>query len=71
MLRRLLINIVSPFKKTPVVGTPDVKPDETVDVNRLGDTVSGKYHVDEVSHTFGEDDYQEKFDAERNDTGDK
>ncbi len=48
---------------------PGIKPHKTVDINGIGDLFSGRYYVDEVSHTFSQDGYRKRFDLGRNATG--
>jgi len=79
MLGRLLRNIANSVKRVfgiekpdittaETTRTPDIKPGDTVDLDDLGDTYSGNYYVDEVSHTVDSDDYDQHFDLKRNAT---
>ena len=70
MLRRLFQKIIFSFKKAVGIGTPDIKPGETIDTNGVGDQHSDKYYVDEVSHTFDTKGYRQRFHLNRNATGD-
>ena len=56
--------------ETTSIGTSDINPGETIDLNGVGDQHSGDYYVDEVSHTVDANGYRQRFDLDRNATGD-
>jgi len=76
MLGRLLRNIANSVKRvfgiekpdittTEITGTQDIKTGDTVDLDGLGDTYSGKYYVDDVSHKTDGEGQETVFDTER------
>lgn len=67
-----IVGIVPPEIKpveTTAIGTPDIASGDTIDTDGMGDTYSGTYYVDEVSHTFDSNGYRQSFYLERNATG--
>jgi len=61
--------IVSSFKKATGIGLPSLSPGETVETHDVGDTYSGKYYVDSVSHGFHANNDKQRFELKRNSTG--
>lgn len=68
-LHRFFQKIVSSFKKATGIGLPALHPGETVNTNEVGDTHSGKYYVDRVSHDFHANNYKQRLKLKRNATG--
>jgi len=48
-----------------VIGVPDLRPGDNVDLKGLGDRFSGVYYVLKVEHTLGSAGYQTKFDVRK------
>ena len=67
-IHRFIQKIVSSFKKATGVKFPALQPGETVNTHEVGDTHSGKYYVDRVSHEFHANSYKQRLKLKRNAT---
>ena len=68
ILNRFFRKIILSIKRA--IGIPDIRPDETIDVNGVGDSYSGEYYVDPVSHKYDTNNYRQHFDLDREGTSD-
>ena len=48
-----------------VIGVPDLRPSDNVDLSGLGKRFSGRYYVKKVEHTFGSGGYFTEFDVRK------
>jgi uncharacterized protein len=46
-----------------VIGLPDLRPQDIVELQGLGERFSGRYYIEQVTHTLGSSGYQTKFDV--------
>ena len=68
-LHRFFQKLVFSFKKATGIGLPALHPGKTVDTNDFGDTQSGRYYVDRVSHGFRDSSFRQRFKLKRSATG--
>jgi phage protein D len=52
-----------------VIGLPDLRPGDTVDLQKLGTRFSGEYYVKKVEHTLGSNGYLTSFDVRKTHDG--
>jgi phage protein D len=48
-----------------VIGMPDLRPDDTVEIVGVGERFSGRYHVTKVTHTLGASGFTTGFEVDR------
>lgn len=48
-----------------VIGLPDLRPDDTVEIVGVGERFSGRYHVTKVTHTLGASGFTTAFEVDR------
>jgi phage protein D len=48
-----------------VIGLPDLRPDDTVDIGGVGERFSGRYHVTKVVHSLGSGGFTTSFECDR------
>lgn len=48
-----------------VIGIPDLRPDDTIEISGVGTRFSGRYHVTKVVHTLGSSGFTTSFDVDR------
>jgi phage protein D len=48
-----------------VIGTPELRPGDTMQIDGLGTRFSGDYFVTGVEHTLGSEGFRTRFDARR------
>lgn len=48
-----------------VIGMPDLRPGQNVNLKRLGQRIDGPYRITKVDHTIGSSGFQTKFDVDR------
>lgn len=53
-----------------VIGLPELRPGDTVNLLNLGDRFSGSYYVKKVEHTIGAGGFSSKFDVRKSHAGD-
>jgi phage protein D len=48
-----------------LIGLPDLRPDDNVEIHGVGERFGGRYHVEKVTHVLNEHGYLTEFDARR------
>jgi len=48
-----------------IIGLPDLRPDDTVEIAGVGSRFSGRYHVTKVAHTLGASGFTTSFEVDR------